>query len=62
MFGMMLSVYRLIVAPIIFFWAFTEVLGYGLNGIWLGIFLTTASGALITWFYLRKTLISFSNS
>jgi putative MATE family efflux protein len=62
MFGMMLSIYRLIVAPIIFFWAFTEVLGYGLNGIWLGIFLTTASGALITWFYLRKTLISFSNS
>jgi putative MATE family efflux protein len=62
MFGMMLSIYRLIVAPIIFFWTFTEVLGYGLNGIWLGIFLTTASGALITWFYLRRTLINFSNT
>ena len=56
MFGMILSAYRLILAPIIFFWILTEILGYGLNGIWAGIFLTTASGALITWFYLKHTL------
>ena len=56
MFGMILSIYRLIVAPVIFFWVFTEILDYGLNGIWAGIFLTTASGALITWFYLNRTL------
>ncbi len=62
MFGMILSIYRLIVAPVIFFWIFSDLLGYGLNGIWAGIFLTTASGALITWFFLRKTLINFSNS
>ena len=62
MFGMILSIYRLIVAPVIFFWVFSDLLGYGLNGIWAGIFLTTASGALITWFFLRKTLINFSNS
>ncbi|MEL0046769.1 MAG: MATE family efflux transporter [Deltaproteobacteria bacterium] len=62
MFGMILSIYRLIVAPVIFFWLFSDLLGYGLNGIWVGIFLTTASGALITWFFLRKTLINFSNS
>ena len=62
MFGMILSIYRLIVAPVIFFWLFSDLLGYGLNGIWAGIFLTTASGALITWFVLRKTLINFSNS
>jgi len=62
MFGMILSIYRLIVAPVIFFWLFSDLLGYGLNGIWAGIFLTTASGALITWFFLRKTLINFSNS
>ncbi len=62
MFGMILSIYRLIVAPVIFFWIFSDLLGYGLNGIWVGIFLTTASGALITWFFLRKTLINFSNS
>ena len=61
MFGMILSIYRLIVAPIIFFWLFSDLLGYGLNGIWAGIFLTTASGALITWFFLRKTLTNFSN-
>ena len=62
MFGMILSIYRLIVAPVIFFWIFSDLLGYGLNGIWAGICLTTASGALITWFFLRKTLINFSNS
>ena len=62
MFGMILSIYRLIVAPVIFFWLFSDLLGYGLNGIWVGIFLTTASGALTTWFFLRKTLINFSNS
>ena len=62
MFGMILSIYRLVVAPIIFFWLFSDLLGYGLNGIWAGIFLTTASGALITWFFLRKTLINFSYS
>ena len=62
MFGMILSIYRLVVAPVIFFWLFSDLLGYGLNGIWAGIFLTTASGALITWFVLRKTLINFSNS
>ena len=60
MFGMILSIYRLIVAPVIFFWVFTEILGYGLNGIWVGIFLTTASGALITWFYLNRTLKELS--
>jgi len=59
---MILSIYRLIVAPVIFFWLFSDLLGYGLNGIWAGIFLTTASGALITWFFLRKTLINFSYS
>ena len=62
MFGMILSIYRLIVAPVIFFWIFSDLLGYSLNGIWAGICLTTASGALITWFFLRKTLINFSNS
>ena len=60
MFGMILSVYRLIVAPVIFFWVFSDLLGYGLNGIWAGIFLTTASGALITWFCLNRTLKELS--
>ncbi|MEK9564545.1 MAG: MATE family efflux transporter [Deltaproteobacteria bacterium] len=61
MFGMILSIYRLIVAPVIFFWVFSDLLGYGLNGIWVGIFLTTASGALITWFYLKYSLINFTS-
>jgi len=61
MFGMILSIYRLIVAPVIFFWLFSDLLGYGLNGIWAGIFLTTASGALITWFYLKRTLINVNS-
>ncbi len=61
MFGMILSIYRLIVAPVIFFWLFSDLLGYGLNGIWAGIFLTTASGALITWFYLKRTLININS-
>ena len=60
MFGMILNIYRLIVAPVIFFWLFSDLLGYGLNGIWVGIFLTTASGALITWFFLNRTLKELS--
>ena len=61
MFGMILGGYRLILAPVILFWLFSEVLGYGLNGIWLGIFLTTFSGAVITWFFVKYTFLKIKH-
>jgi len=60
MFGMILGGYRLIVAPIILFWFFSELLGYGLNGIWVGIFLTTFSGAVITWIFVKYTFLKIT--
>ena len=57
MFGMILGGYRLIIAPLILFWFFSEVLDYGLNGIWVGIFLTTLSGAAITWIFVKYTFL-----
>ena len=61
MFGMILGGYRLILAPLILFWLFSEVLGYGLNGIWLGIFLTTFIGAVITWFFVKYTFLKIKH-
>jgi len=60
MFGMILGGYRLIVAPIILFWLFSELLGYGLSGIWVGIFLTTFSGAVITWIFVKYTFLKIT--
>lgn len=56
MFGMLLGIYRLILAPLLLFWLFSELFGYGLVGIWAGIFVTTLSGALITLGFVRFTL------
>ncbi len=60
MFGMILGGYRLNIAPVILFWFFSEVLGYGLNGIWVGIFLTTLSGAVITLFFVKYTFLKIT--
>ena len=57
MFGMILGGYRLIVAPVILFRLFSVVLGYGLNGIWAGIFLKTLSGAVITWIFVKYVFL-----
>ena len=58
---MILGGYCLILAPVILFWLFSEVLGYGANGIWLGIFLTTFSGAVITWFFMKNTFLKIKH-
>ena len=60
MFGMILGGYRLIIAPVTLFWFFSEVLGYGLNGIWVGIFLTTLSGTVITWIFVKYTFLKIT--
>ena len=60
MFGMILGGYRLIIAPVTLFWFFSEVLGYGLNGIWVGLFLTSFSGAIITWFFVKYTFLKIT--
>ncbi|MEC8544543.1 MAG: hypothetical protein VXY89_13410, partial [SAR324 cluster bacterium] len=60
MFGMIPGGYRLILAPVILFWFFSEVLGYGLNGIWVGIFLTTLSGTVITWIFVKYTFLKIT--
>jgi len=52
MFALWMGIYRQIVAPLIIFPICIAFLG--LNGVWLGIFLTVWTGALYTVYYTRK--------
>jgi Na+-driven multidrug efflux pump len=38
------------------FYLLTEILAFGLLGIWWGIFLVTWSAAIITFFYARRVM------
>ena len=55
-FGMVIGTYRQIVAPIIVFYLFTEILNFGLLAIWWGFFFITWSAATIAFFYTRRAL------
>lgn len=49
-----IGLYRQLVAPIIVFYLFSEIFGWGLPGIWWGIFTVTWSGALIAIWQARR--------
>lgn len=51
-----LGIYRQLVAPPLVFFLFAEVLGWGLNGIWWGIFTVTWSAAIVAFFWSRAAL------
>ena len=51
-----IGIYRQLLAPIFFFWLLSEFLGFGLSGIWWGIFVITWSAAIITLLYVRYYL------
>jgi putative MATE family efflux protein len=55
-FAMLLGLYRQIAAPLIVFYAFTDVFHFGVKGIWGGIFLITWSAAAIAVVYTRRRL------
>ena len=51
-----IGLYRQLIAPPIIFFLFSEVFGWGLLGIWWGIFTVTWSAALVALFLSRRTL------
>ena len=56
MYAIWIGLYRQIVAPALVFYVFAYLLGWGLTGIWWGIFLVTWSAALFTLFYTWSRL------
>ena len=56
MFAVWIGVFRQIVAPIVLFYSLTELLGFGLNGIWWGIFSINWSAAALAIIYSRRLL------
>ena len=56
MFALAIGAYRQIAAPYLVFYLLTEILAFGLLGIWWGIFLVTWSAAIITFFYARRVM------
>ncbi len=55
-FGMVIGVCRLIVAPIIVFYLFTEILHFELLALWWGFFFITWSAAAVAFFYTQRRL------
>lgn len=56
MFALWIGLFRQIVAPILVFWLFVEVMRTGISGIWWGIFAVTWTATAITLLYARSTL------
>ncbi|UQZ89475.1 MATE family efflux transporter [Deltaproteobacteria bacterium Smac51] len=56
MFAVWIGLYRQIAAPVLVFWLLAFKLDLGLTGIWLGIVLITASGAVISEIYTRRVI------
>lgn len=55
-FGLWIGLYRQIVAPPLMFHLLTVTLGWGINGIWWGIFLVTWSAAAIVVLFVTRLL------
>ncbi len=53
-FGLWIGLYRQLLAPGLVFWLTTRVLGWGLDGIWWGVFVITWSAALVSMWYARR--------
>ena len=57
MYAVWIGVYRQILAPIIIFTIFSKILGFGIDGVWWGVFGITWSAAIFTAIYARKILV-----
>ncbi|MFA6394132.1 MAG: MATE family efflux transporter [Patescibacteria group bacterium] len=55
-YAVIVGAYRQIAAPLIIFWLLASFLGFGLLGIWWGIFIINWSAALFTLFYLKRRM------
>jgi putative MATE family efflux protein len=53
LYAIWIGLYRQVVGPITFFWLLATFLGFGLLGIWWGIFIITWTAAIITLLYTR---------
>jgi putative MATE family efflux protein len=56
MFALWIGLWRQIVAPAAVFWLLTQMLGFGLTGIWWGIFGINWSAAVAAWIYARRQM------
>ena len=54
LFAMFMGLFRQIVAPVVIFYALTQVYDFGLYGIWWGIFGITWLSAGIAFFFVRR--------
>ncbi len=57
-----IGLYRQLIAPSMIFWLLAKELGWGLNGIWWGIFIINWSAAIFTFFYTKHYLKHKINS
>ena len=55
-FALWIGLYRQILAPVIFFYVFSQVLGWGLDGVWWGIFAINWTAVVITLLYARSVM------
>lgn len=62
LFAIWIGLYRQIVAPFLVLWLLAFTFNLGLWGIWLGVCLVTISGAVITEFYVRRTILTHHNN
>jgi len=56
MYAVWIGLYRQILAPAIIFYIFIKVLGFGIDGVWWGVFSATWSAAIFTIIYARIIL------
>ena len=56
MFAIWIGLYRQIAAPIVFFYLFSRVLGWELDGIWWGIFAINWTAVMISLWYARSVM------
>lgn len=56
MFALWIGLWRQIVAPAALFWFLTRLLGFGLTGVWWGIFGINWSAAVVAWIYARRQM------
>jgi Na+-driven multidrug efflux pump len=55
-FALWIGTYRQIIAPIIFFYIFSQILGWELDGVWWGIFAINWTAVIISLLYLKKIM------
>lgn len=53
-FALWIGTYRQILAPVVFFYVFSQVLGWGIDGVWWGIFAINWTAVVISLLYAKK--------